>query len=87
MTRNQTTIELDIDCSEITEEDIRRSIRKLKRNKAAGPDNIKPEIIKESENISVSLLHTLFNTIWEEEKVPEQQKEEIIVKLPKKVDT
>lgn len=45
--------ELDIDCSEITEEEIIRSIRKLKKNKATGSDNIKAEIIKESGDIHV----------------------------------
>lgn len=44
--------ELDIDCSEITEEEIIRSIRELK-NKAAGSDNIKAEIIRESGDIHV----------------------------------
>lgn len=69
---NQLT-ELDTECSEITEEEIRQYIRKLKRNKPTGSDNIKVEVIKESEDISANLLHTLFNKIWGK-KVSEQQK-------------
>lgn len=65
--------ELDTECSEITEEEIRQYIRKLKRNKPTGSDNIKVEVIKESEDISANLLHTLFNKIWGR-KVSEQQK-------------
>lgn len=67
--------------SKITEEVIRRSVRKLKNNKTTRSDNIKAEIRKESKDISARLLHTLFNKVWEEEKVPEQWK---IVKFPKK---
>lgn len=37
--------ELDIDCSDITEEEIIISIRKLRNNKTAGSDKIKAEII------------------------------------------
>lgn len=38
--------ELDTECSEITEEEIRQYIRKLKKNKPTGSDNIKVEVIK-----------------------------------------
>lgn len=65
--------ELDTECSEVTEEEIRQYIRKLKRNKPTGSDNIKVEVIKESEDISANLLHPLFNKIWGK-KVSEQQK-------------
>lgn len=65
------TIELYKDWSEIKEEKIRKSTRKLTNNKATGPDNIKTKVVKEIKNISVSLLHTLLNKIWEEDKVPE----------------
>ena len=78
--------ELDIDISDITKEEIRRAIKKLKNNKAAGTDNIQAEMMKESEDISVDVLYTLFNRIWDEGSVPEQWKEGIIVKLPKKGD-
>lgn len=43
-----------------------------KNNKTTRSDNIKAEIRKESKDISARLLHTLFNKVWEEEKVPEQ---------------
>ncbi|KAK3082656.1 hypothetical protein FSP39_001610 [Pinctada imbricata] len=75
-------LELDIDISDITGEEIRIAIRKQKNNKAAGSNNIQAEMMKESENTSVEVLHILFNSIWKEEKVPEQWKEGIIVKLP-----
>lgn len=65
--------ELDTECSEITEEEIRQYIRKLKKNKPTGSDNIKVEVIKESEDISANLLHPLFNKIWGK-KVSGQQK-------------
>lgn len=43
--------ELDTECSEVTEEEIRQHIRKLKKNKPTGSDYIKVEVIKESEDI------------------------------------
>lgn len=47
--------------------------QKLKNNKTTTrSDNIKAEIRKESKDISARLLHTLFNKVWEEEKVSEQ---------------
>lgn len=45
-----------------------------------------PRLIKERGDTTVSLLHTLFNKVWEEEKVPGQLKMGIIVKFSKKGD-
>jgi hypothetical protein len=68
ITRIETTLhELDIDTSNITRDEIRKAIRKLKNNKAGGSDNIQAEMIKESEIISVEMLHALINKIWDEE--------------------
>jgi hypothetical protein len=64
----------------------RKATRKVKNNKARGTDNIQAKMNKESETISVEMLYALFSKIWDEERVPEQWREGIIVKLPKKGD-
>ena len=58
----------------------------LRRGKAAGPDEIPAEAIKGDIETAVQMLYSLFSKIWEEEEVPAQWKEGIIIKLPKKGD-
>ena len=54
--------------------------------KAAGPDEIPAEAIKAEVETAVQMLYSLFSKIWEEEEVPAQWKEGIIIKLPEKGD-
>lgn len=58
----------------------------LKNGKAAGIDEIPAETIKADTETSVSILYNLFKKIWKEERIPEQWKEGILIKLPKKED-
>ena len=54
--------------------------------KAAGPDDIPPEAMKDAEEVNRGVLHTLFSDIWETEEIPSDWKEGYIVKIPKKGD-
>jgi hypothetical protein len=65
---------------------VRAAIKQMKSGKAPGTDNIIPEVLKVDIETSVDMLHPLFEKIWQEEKVPTEWKEGIIVKIPKKVD-
>ena len=58
----------------------------LKNGKAAGPDEIPAEAIKADMQAAVDMLHSLFSKIWEEEQVPTEWREGILIKLPKKGD-
>ena len=58
----------------------------LKNGKAAGPDDIPAEAIKVDIGTAVNMLHSLFSKIWEEEQIPAEWKEGILIKLPKKGD-
>ena len=58
----------------------------IKSNKAAGPDLIPPEALKADIPTTVTLLHSLFEKIWTEEKVPNDWKDGHLIKLPKKGD-
>ncbi|VDP87091.1 unnamed protein product [Schistosoma mattheei] len=60
------------------------AIRQIKREKAAGPDNIPAEALKSDIKVTTSMLHLLFKKIWEEELVPMDWKEGHIIKIPKK---
>ena len=78
--------ELDVSSGSISKEEIRSAIKDLKSNKAPGSDNITAEILKADVETTVNELEKLFKIIWESEEVPEDWKEGLIVKLPKKGD-
>ena len=66
--------------------EIQAAIKALKAHKAAGPDHIPPDALKAGMETSVDILHTLFQKVWEEEKIPGEWKEAHLIKLPKKGD-
>ena len=77
---------LPISCDRPSKTEIRKAIMSLKNGKAAGPDEIPAEAIKADMKTAVDMLHSLFSKIWEEEQVPAEWREGILVKLPKKGD-
>ncbi|VDO77720.1 unnamed protein product [Schistosoma curassoni] len=76
--------DLPIDVSPPTTEEIRMTIRQIKRGKAAGPDNIPAEALKSDIEVTTNMLHILFKKIWEEEQVLMDWKERHHIKIPKK---
>ncbi|XP_072167451.1 uncharacterized protein [Diadema setosum] len=75
---------LDLDTGQITEAEVLRAIKALKNGKAAGIDNITPELLKYSQQDTTKQLTHLFSKIWTAEQVPEDWSKGVIVKLPKK---
>lgn len=67
-------------------EEIKAALNQLKSDKSAGPDNIPADALKADLDNSVSILHPLFQKIWEEETIPEEWKGGYLIKLPKKGD-
>ena len=67
-------------------DEILLAIKQQKSGKAAGPDNIPPEALKQAEEINTEVLHMLFKDIWEKEDIPNDWREGYIVKIPKKGD-
>ena len=66
-----------------TLEEVQKTIRKLRNGRAAGPDDITPELLKTAE-IPISMaLHQLFLLIWKLGKVPADWKEAVIISLYK----
>ncbi|VDP26608.1 unnamed protein product [Schistosoma mattheei] len=78
--------DLPIDVGPPTIEEISMVIRQIKSSKAAGPYNIPTEALKADVEASAMILHILFNKIWDEEQVPKDWKEGLLIKIPKKGD-
>ena len=55
---------------EISVQEVRRAIRKLKKGKAAGVDGVVAEILKEGGEEIVNALAQLCSKAWKDEKVP-----------------
>ena len=64
--------EIPINCDIPSKAEIRKAITTLKNGKAAGPDSIPAEAIKADIETAVTILHSLFRNIWEEEELPAQ---------------
>ncbi|VDO50889.1 unnamed protein product [Schistosoma margrebowiei] len=62
------------------------AIRQIKSGKAARPDNIPAEALKADVAATARILHILFIKIWDEEQVPTDWKEGLLIKIPKKGD-
>ena len=78
--------ELNIRICRITSIEIKNAIKKLKNGKAAGCDNVPPEAIKAGGDMSEEVLLDFCNSVWTEEKIPEEWRKGLLIKLPKKAD-
>ena len=81
-----TEFRIEMKRGQITQDEIRDAIRQTKGNRAPGEDRITADMLKADPDVSAKSLEKMFNSVWEEEKVPESWKKGIIVKLPKKGD-
>ena len=71
---------------EIEKGEIANCLRNLKNSKTGGSDGIVGEVLKYSGSGMVDLLEQLFSVIWQEEIVPRQWREGLIVNIFKKGD-
>ena len=78
--------EIDMSCEPPTRAEVEKAIKSLKNNKSAGPDNIPAEVLKADISASVNMLHGLLIKIWDQEYIPSEWREGILVKLAKKGD-
>ncbi|VDP82455.1 unnamed protein product [Schistosoma mattheei] len=62
------------------------AIRQIKSGKAAGPENIPAEALKANVAVTAKILRILFSNIWDEEQVPKDWKEGLLIKIPTKGD-
>ena len=78
--------EIGSELDEITEEEVRESVRELKRNKAAGRDEIKNEAWIYGGSMLVEKIRIVLNQVWKGKEFPEEWKIGLIVPLLKKGD-
>ena len=64
--------------------EVDKAIKNLKCGKAAGVDEIRPEMLKAGGTITVQWLHRIIQKAWEEGKIPEDWNKAIIVPIYKK---
>ena len=73
----------DICTDEPTFDEVMRAIKKLKNGRAAGSDEIPPELLKCALSHTTRALHSLFQRVWRCGRVPAEWKDGIIVSLYK----
>ena len=75
-----------VEVEELTTEDVKKGIKNLINNKAAGTDGIHLELIKYGGNKLLNRMYELVRQICEEERIPEEWKETIILPIHKRGD-
>jgi hypothetical protein len=66
--------------------EVKIAITKLEKYKSPGSDHIPAELIQAGGEILLSAIHKLINSVWNEEELPDQWKESVIVPVHKKGD-
>ena len=65
---------------------VRKEIRQLKNNRAAGKDRLPGEFFKYVGEKLARVLHFVISKIWEEEKLPEEWMDGVVCPIYKKGD-
>ena len=76
----------EVEVEEATIEDIKKAMRNLKNNKAAGTDGIHPEWIKYGGNKLLNRIYELVRQTGKEGRIPEEWNTTTIVPIYKKGD-
>lgn len=78
--------DLVVDTGEIMPEETRSSIHRLRLGKAPGPDEIAPKMLKAGGNVMVEhdFFTALFSVCWRSRQVPDEWRNGVIVRFPKK---
>jgi len=71
---------------DILHEEVEAAVRRLKKHKSPGIDDITGEMIQAGGEAATKELHGICNQIWQEERVPEEWAKSVIITIPKKGD-
>ena len=71
---------------EISKDDIKAAIRRMKTRKSPGIDNLTTEVIKAGGNTMVDMLYKIYGVVWKEEKTPKDFSKMVISPIHKKGD-
>jgi hypothetical protein len=66
--------------------EIKMAIKHLKQNTASGPDNLPAEFFRNYPNTIANILEPLLKKVWDSGQIPNEWKQGLIIKLPKKGD-
>ena len=69
---------------EIMKEEVRATLRKMKRNKAAGPDGVVIEMILALEDFGIDKLTEILNEVYNSGEIPDDLSKSVFIALPKK---
>ncbi|KAH7700623.1 reverse transcriptase [Aphelenchoides avenae] len=65
-------------------EEVRRALAKLRNNKAAGPDDVQPELLKALPDAAERQYTEALRQLWEREQIPDEWRRAIVIPLHKK---
>ena len=68
----------------ILKEEVESALKKMKNNKAAGPDEIRVELIKSLEEFGINKLTEILNEMYESGNLPDDLLKSVFITLPKK---
>ena len=68
------------------EDEVMEALGKLKRNKAGEKTGILLEMLKCCGALMMEYILDLFETVWKEERVPDEWRDALLVPIPKKGD-
>ena len=72
---------VDQDVAKISQDEVRRALKRMKSGKAVGPDDIPVEVWKCLGEVAVEFLTGLFNRILDSEKMPEEWRRSVLVPI------
>ena len=85
--RDDRTTTSNTDALSILQSEVEASIKRLKRNKAPGEDNITGGILQDGGDAMIQILTDLFNTCLHHQQVPKAWKNALVVLIHKKGNT
>ncbi|XP_047494947.1 uncharacterized protein LOC125043038 [Penaeus chinensis] len=82
--REKPLIEKNMDGPQILKSEVRAAVGKMRKNKAAGPDEIVTEMVTAMEDFGIEKLTEVINDIYDSGEIPKELSKSIFIALPKK---
>ncbi|KAL4092460.1 hypothetical protein QTP88_026961 [Uroleucon formosanum] len=76
----------DTDCPPPSKEEILQQLNRLKNHKTPGEDGIQGEVLKNLDDGTINRIHSIIESIWHEERLPEDWGTALVCPIHKKND-
>ncbi|KAL4084186.1 hypothetical protein QTP88_028016 [Uroleucon formosanum] len=76
----------DTDCPPPSKEEILQQLNRLKNHKTPGEDGIQGEVLKNLDDGTINRIHSIIESIWHEERLPEDWGTALVCPIRKKND-